>query len=195
MTGWRSLAPENTCPTGWARPHPLTAQIRLASQLHVGRDGQGALDFRAPPQGFQGGDLRVGFMWGHLPPAGPAPTRWSFGGGRGDWKAVSEGHLGGSEGQPCLPTAMLAFNKRVGMQGLCRVLCDGPNRQDHEDPSPPKQGGWSVPGAPSTSSQGGQGVFLLTLRWSRGVFGPREASGAGVPEQAPASTRKAAAWA
>lgn len=42
--------------------------------------GRGLLDFRAPPVGFQGGDLRVGFVRGHLLSAGPAPTRWSFGG-------------------------------------------------------------------------------------------------------------------
>lgn len=83
---------------------------------------RGLLDFRAPPVGFQGGDLRVGFVWGHLPSAGPAPTRWSFGGGAGDWKAVSEGHLGDQRASPACQQPCWPSNKRVGMQGLCRVF-------------------------------------------------------------------------
>ena len=129
--------------------------------------GRGLLDFRAAPMGVQGGALWVGFVWGHSPTTEPAPMRWSFGGGSGDWKRVSEWHLGDQRAspacrQPCWPSKEEGQNA-----GAMPTVPGGPNRQDHQDPPPPKQGGWSVLRAPSTSSQGVQGVFLLTLRRSR----------------------------
>ena len=128
--------------------------------------GRGLLDFQAPSMGVQGGALWVGFVWGHSPSTEPAPMRWSSGGGSGDWKGVSEWHLGDQRAspacrQPCWPSKEGRHAKAMP------TVPGGPNRQDHQDPPPPKQGGWSVPQAPSTSSQGVQGVFLLTLRRSR----------------------------
>lgn len=88
-------------------------------------------------------------------------------GGAGDWKAVSEGHLGDQRASPACQQPCWPSKEEGRHAGAVPSVSDGPNRQGLEDPPPPKQGGWSVPGAPSTSSQGGQGVFLLTLRGSR----------------------------
>lgn len=153
--------------------------------------GRGLLDFRAPPMGVQGGALWVGFVWGHSPSTEPAPMRWSFGGGSGDWKGVSEWRLGDQRASP----AMLAFKRRGS---ACRGYADGsrwPQQAGPPRPSSPKAG--RLVCAPGSFHQllGSPGCFSADPQKEQGVFGPKEASGAGVPERAPASTRKGAAWA
>lgn len=102
--------PRNTCPTGWARPHPLDSAHRYGwpPSSTWGGMGRGLLDFRAPPVGFQGGDLRVGFVWVTLPPQAQLQRDGPLVGGRGTGRRLVKG-IWVIRGQPCSPTAMLAF--------------------------------------------------------------------------------------
>lgn len=94
---------------------------------------------------------------------------------------------------PALPTAMLGLQIRNSACGGCASVSDGPNRQDNGPILPRSREAGLCPGLLPPAPRGGRVFFLLTLRWSRVSLAQREASGAGVPEQAPASTRKAAA--
>lgn len=186
------VAPENTCPTGWALPHPLTLHTdTVGLPAPRGEGWSWGLLNRNSPCGLQESD-RVGFMWGHLPSAGPAPTRWSFGGGE-KWKAVGEGHLG--DQRPALPANSHAGLQieRFGMQGCAGSVSDGPNRQDHEDPSPPKQEAGLCPGLLPPAPRR-PGCFSADPQMEQGCLWPKGGLGAGVlSKHHPPG--KAAAWA
>ena len=134
----------------------------------------------------------MGFVWGHPPSAGPAPTRWSFGGGWGTgskWRRAAAGQRTG----PAHQQQSWPLGDRGSAPRAVPSVPGGtvsPAGRTTKTLHPESRQAGLCPGSPSASSLRGRGSFYVLFQREPDVFGPRLASGTRAPEQVPASIRK-----